>query len=218
MIDRLVPPVVTTVETDADLVETELFPEERAAVGRAVEKRLREFTTGRACARQALERLGFGPLPIASGERGEPLWPEGVVGSITHCRGYRACAVAPASEITSVGIDAEPHEPLPDGVLEQVASERERAALHSNGLHMDRLLFSAKEAIYKAWFPLTGRWLGFEDVHLSIDVDGGTFAAELLVPGPRVDGARLTGFRGRWCVEGDVVATAVVVDDETDGG
>ena len=214
MIDRLLPPAVETVETTAEVLEVELFPEEREAMGRAVEKRRREFVTGRACARQALERLGLDPVPIGSGQRGEPLWPDGVVGSITHCRSYRACAVAPAERIASVGIDAEPHEPLPDGVLEQVASERERGALGANGVHMDRLLFSAKEAIYKAWFPLAGRWLGFEDVHLSIDGAGETFAAELLVPGPRVNGSRLTGFSGRWCVEGDIVATAVVVNED----
>jgi 4'-phosphopantetheinyl transferase EntD len=214
MIDELVPPSVATVETDTDLLDAELFPEEEESVGNAVDKRRREFVTGRACARRALERLGIAPAPIASGARGEPLWPPRVVGSITHCRGYRACAVAKTDDIASVGIDAEVHEPLPAGVLEAVASPRERAALHRNGsgVHMDRLLFSAKEAVYKAWFPLTGRWLDFEDVDLSIDLDARTFRARLLVPGPVVGGSRLTDFRGRWSVEGDVLATAVAVN------
>jgi 4'-phosphopantetheinyl transferase EntD len=213
VIDELVPPGVTTVETDADLLDTQLFPEEEEAVGNAVDKRRREFVTGRACARRALERLGVEPGPIASGERGEPLWPDGVVGSITHCRGYRACAVARADEVASVGIDAEVHEPLPHGVLEHVATPAERAALPANGsgVHADRLLFSAKEAVYKAWFPLTGTWLDFEDVDLSIGLHDGTFHARLLVPGPEVGESRLTGFSGRWRVEGDVVATAVAV-------
>jgi 4'-phosphopantetheinyl transferase EntD len=214
MIDELVPPSVATVETDTDLLDAELFPEEEESVGNAVDKRRREFAAGRACARRALERLGIAPAPIASGARGEPLWPRGVVGSITHCRGYRACAVAKTDDIASVGIDAEVHEPLPAGVLEAVASPRERAALHPNGsgAHMDRLLFSAKEAVYKAWFPLTGRWLDFEDVDLSIDLDARTFHARLLVPGPVVGGSRLTYFRGRWRAEGDVLATAVAVN------
>jgi 4'-phosphopantetheinyl transferase EntD len=214
MMESLVPPSVATVETGADLLEAELFPEEREAVGRAVEKRRREFVTGRACARRALERLGVGAGPIASGERGEPVWPAGVVGSITHCRGFRACAVARAADVASVGIDAELHEPLPRGVLGQVASERERAELSANGsdVHVDKLLFSAKEAVYKAWYPLARRWLGFEDVHLSIDPASATFTARLLVPGPVVHGAPLTGFGGRWRVEDGVVATAVVVE------
>jgi 4'-phosphopantetheinyl transferase EntD len=213
VIERLVPDTVAVVSTREDLRDIELFPEEERSVGRAVDKRRREFTTARACARQALEQLGIAPVAIPNGERGEPLWPSGVVGSITHCRGYRASAVARAGDVTSVGIDAEVHEPLPDGVLEQVAFGRELAMVAGRGagVCLDRLLFSAKESIYKAWFPLAHRWLGFEDVELTIDVGGGTFRARLLVPGPVVDGARLTEFRGRWCVEEGIVAAAVVV-------
>jgi 4'-phosphopantetheinyl transferase EntD len=211
--EALVPPSVVTVETGEDLLDVELFPEEEASVGRAVEKRRREFVTGRACARQALERLGVGPAPVGTGARGEPLWPDGVVGSITHCRGYRACGVARADELASLGIDAEVNEPLPRGILASITSPEERAALPADGdgVHTDRLLFSAKEAVYKAWYPLTGSWLGFEDVDMTVSHDG-TFHARLLVPGPVLDGSPLTEFRGRWRVDGDVVATAVVVD------
>jgi 4'-phosphopantetheinyl transferase EntD len=213
VIERLVPDTVVAVSTREDLTDIELFPEEEASVGRAVEKRRREFVTGRACARQALQRLGIRPVAIPNGERGEPLWPSGVVGSISHCRGYCACAVAKASDVLALGVDAEVHEPLPEGVLEGVAFGRERAmvAKRGVGVHLDRLLFSAKEAIYKAWFPLAHRWLGFEDVELTIDVGGAEFCARLLVPGPVVDGARLTEFRGRWCVEEGIVAAAAVV-------
>lgn len=114
MIERLVPDTVVAVSTREDLRDVELFPEEERVVARAVEKRRREFTTGRACARLALERLGIGAVAIPNGERGEPLWPSGVVGSITHCRGYCGCAVAKAGDVVVVGIDAEVHEPLPD--------------------------------------------------------------------------------------------------------
>lgn len=213
MIERLVPDAVAVVSTREDLTDVELFPEEEEAVGRAVEKRRREFTTGRGCARLALGRLGIEPVAIPGGERGEPLWPEGVVGSITHCRGYRACAVARTGDVLSVGIDAEPHAPLPDGVLGQVAfgSELTMVAAGDGGVCLDRILFSAKEAIYKTWFPLAQRWLGFEDVELTIDVGAATFHARLLVPGPVVGGAALTEFRGRWAVEDGLVGAAAAV-------
>jgi 4'-phosphopantetheinyl transferase EntD len=213
VIERLVPDSIVAVSTREDLTDIELFAEEELSVGRAVEKRRREFMTGRACARLALQRLGLPPVAIPNGERGEPLWPGGVVGSITHCRGYRACALAKAEDVLAVGIDAEVHEPLPEGVREQVAFGRElpMVADHGAGVCLDRLLFSAKEAVYKAWFPLAHRWLGFEDVELTIDVGGAAFCARLLVSGPVVDGARLTEFRGRWCVEEGIVAAAAVV-------
>jgi 4'-phosphopantetheinyl transferase EntD len=213
VIERLVPDSVVVVSTREDLVDDDLFAEEIRSLGQAVDKRRREFTTGRVCAHRALRRLGLEAVAIDTGPHGEPLWPTGVVGSITHCDGYRACAVARCEGVRAIGIDAEPDEPLPDGVFEHVAFGREPALVadRAAGPCMDRLLFSAKEAVYKAWFPLTGRWLGFDDVELAIDAGGGTFRAVLLVPGPVVDGARLTELRGRWCAENGVVATAVVV-------
>lgn len=213
MIERLVPDVVAVASTREDLPDTRLFAEEEASVGRAVRARRREFTTGRACARLALRQLGVDPVAIPSGARGEPLWPSGVVGSITHCRGYRACAVASAEDVLAVGIDAELHEALPDGVREQIAfgCELEMVADHGAGVCLDRLLFSAKEAVYKAWFPLARRWLGFEDVEMTMDLRASAFCARLLVPGPVVDGARLTRLHGRWCIEDGIVAAAVVV-------
>lgn len=213
MIERLVPSSVVTVEANGDL-STQLFPEEEASLGNAVEKRRREFVTGRACARQALARLGMPACAIPTGANGEPGWPAGVVGSITHCFGYRACAVAKATEIASIGIDAEEHKALPEGVFDEVSNEREQVQLsfdHADGMHLDRLLFSAKESVYKAWFPIAKEWLGFEDVELSISTTDNTFLAHFLVPGPIIDGKRLSRFRGRWLVESSVVVTATVI-------
>jgi 4'-phosphopantetheinyl transferase EntD len=217
VIDEILPAVAVAAEARGDRVEDRLFPEEEAIVARAVEKRRREFATGRACARQALTQLGLPPGPIATGERGEPLWPEGVVGSITHCDGYRAGAVARASELAALAIDAEPHAPLPDGLLGDVASPEERQRLAEltvaePAVHWDRLLFSAKESVYKAWFPLARRWLGFEDATLTIDPAAGAFSAQLLVPGPAFRGAALEGFQGRWLVCDGLILTAIALE------
>lgn len=106
-----------------------------------------------------------------------------MVGSITHCQGYRAAVAAPASLMAAVGIDAEPAGPLPRGVLALITSEAERTHLAhlasaDPSTPWDRLLFSAKEAAYKAWYPATGIWLGFRDATLTLFPDGG-FAATL---------------------------------------
>lgn len=207
MLERLVPSFVVTAETRSDLLDVELFGAEREVVARAVEKRRREFVTGRGLARDALGRLGVSAGAIGSGSHGEPLWPEGVVGSITHCAGFRACAVARSARALGIGIDAEPDLPLPAGVVEDVVHGPERALLRRDlGVDPGRLLFSAKEAVYKAWFPLTGRWLGFDDAEVSVDADARTFRAVL-----RVDSTPLRTFAGRWTVEHGTVCTAVVV-------
>jgi len=213
MIGELLPGAVTVAATTGD-IDTELAPAEQAVVGNAIDKRRVEFVTGRALARQALRRIGVEAASIASGPKGDPVWPAGIVGSITHCAGYRACAVARAEEVGSVGIDAEVHAPLPGGVLEDVASLLEQQRLRAaarEGLHLDRVLFSAKEAVYKAWFPLAGRWLGFEDVDMEIGLHDGTWAGRLLVPGPLVGDVPLAGFGGRWAVRSGIVLTAVTV-------
>jgi len=193
-----------------------LFPAEEAALGPAVEKRRREFTTARACAREALGRLGLPAAPVTTGARGEPQWPAGIVGSITHCDGYCACAIARSIEVVTIGVDAEPNAALPDGVLSEIARTEELPWLRDlqraePEVHWERLLFSAKESVYKAWFPLARRWLGFEDVSLSIGLAERTFSARLLISGPLLAGRPLTEFSGRWLVRDGLVLTAIAL-------
>lgn len=212
LLARILPEQAVTVETYADPPGVRLFPVEEAVVARAVEKRRREFATVRHCARTALERLGVPPAPILPGERGAPGWPEGVVGSMTHCEGFRGCAVARAADLHTIGLDAEPAAPLPDGVLDAISLPEERAGLRrlGPGAPWDRLLFSAKESVYKAWFPLTRRFLQFHEARVELDPDGG-FTATLLVAPPNTVAGRLTGFTGRWTCHDGLVITAIAV-------
>jgi 4'-phosphopantetheinyl transferase EntD len=216
MLEEILPPQVVAVEAFGDVLDVVLFPEEEAVLGRAVDKRRHEFTTARACARAALARLGVPAAPIVPGLRGAPQWPPGVVGSITHCAGYRASAIGRVEDMLTVGVDAEPDDKLPPGVLDVIASADERAALSALASaapepSWDRLLFSAKESVYKAWFPLTQRWLGFDDAAVTISPADGTFAARLLVAGPVVEGRPLSGFTGRWLARDGFVLTAIAV-------
>ena len=223
MIEELLPHEVVVVEVHGDdgTEPAPLYPEEAAVVAQAVAKRRREFALVRACARRAMEKLGVPPRPLLPGERGAPDWPPGLAGSMTHCDGYCAAALVRATDLASLGIDAEPHAPLPDGVLDAVALPAEaerlrRLAGERPEVHWDRLLFSAKESVYKAWFPLTRRWLDFAEADIEVFVDPGErlrggLRAELLVPGPLVGDRRLGHFEGRWTVAQDLVATAVSV-------
>jgi 4'-phosphopantetheinyl transferase EntD len=215
MLTEIVPPQVAADEAFGDPADAELFPEEEAVMARAVDRRRREFAAARACARAGLARLGVGPVPILPGTRGAPQWPPGIVGSMTHCSGYRASAVARAEDMLALGLDAEPDQQLPAGVLDLVATVDERARLGALAAaapapSWDRLLFCTQESVYKAWFPLTGRWLGFEDAAVTISPDG-TFAARLLVAGPELDGRPLTGFAGRWVASDGLILTAIAV-------
>jgi 4'-phosphopantetheinyl transferase EntD len=218
MLEELVPTCVICVESfeDRDVV---LFPQEAAVIADAVPKRRYEFTTARWCARNALGKLGLSAVPILPGLRGEPVWPSHTVGSITHTHGYRAAAVARSSQILTLGIDAEPNEPLPVGVFESISLPEERQHLgklgDAAGVSWDRLLFSMKESVYKAWYPITHRWLDFAEATVRVDPDRGTFTAGLLGGPVRVAGARIAAFDGRWVAREGLLVTAVSVTRHT---
>jgi 4'-phosphopantetheinyl transferase EntD len=212
--NMIVPPDVVVVEAIGEIAESSLLPEEEALLGSAVQVRRDEFSTGRTCARRALIGLGVAPAPVLRGPHREPLWPAGVVGSITHCRGYAAAAVALRTRIAAIGIDAEPREPLPHGVLAMIATEGERAWIEAHAqppMCWDRLLFSIKEAVYKTWFSLTHEWLGFEDVSVSVEPRSTAFRVRLLVSGPVLNGKVVSNFSGRYCVDEARILSAVVV-------
>lgn len=215
MIEQILPTHVASFEAFRDPPDAFLFPEEQELVRDSVPSRRREFTTGRHCARQALTRLGVpAALPLPRGARGAVTWPQGVTGTITHCRGYRAAAVARRSRTASVGIDAEPDEPLPDGVLDAVALPEEQVMVKEllgdlPTVRWDKLLFSAKESVYKTWYPMTRRPLEFEDAQIVFDPVAGEFSARLLPHSVRGIAAAPQEFTGRWAAGGGLVVTAI---------
>ncbi|MFF8293763.1 4'-phosphopantetheinyl transferase [Streptomyces sp. NPDC016309] len=221
MIESLLPGGAAAGEVFGPDGTATLYPEEAALVERTTDLRREEFTTVRACARRALAALGLPPAPILPGTRNVPRWPEGVVGSMTHCAGYRAAVVARDTDLAMVGIDAEPDLPLPEGVLESIALPRERAWVRAGAggrLCRDRLLFSAKEAVYKTWYPLLGTELDFDDADITFrhgtgpsGGERGTFTARILRPRTGPDGRVMAEFDGRWLAERGLVVTAITV-------
>ncbi|MER5562526.1 4'-phosphopantetheinyl transferase [Streptomyces sp. NPDC058961] len=210
MIEELLPPGVMASEAFDDAAPAPLFPAEAALMNGRRARRRAQFATARACARRCLAELGHPPAPLLPGAGGAPRWPSGVVGSITHCEGYRAAVAAPATAAAALGIDAEPAAPLPTGVLDLIASPAELAHLDAlaradPSLPWDRVFFSAKEATYKAWYPATGIRLGFRDATLFLSPTG-TFAATLRPPvAPPVSPV----YEGRWLRSDRLVLTAV---------
>jgi 4'-phosphopantetheinyl transferase EntD len=197
--EGLLPATVRWVTATPAMASAPLLGDEAEAVRRAVPRRVAEFRSGRAAARAVLATFGVGRATIPVARDRAPVWPGGFVGSITHCDGLCVAAVARQRDVLALGIDAEPAEPLPAGLLQVVASPGERSRL-TDPLS-GRVLFSAKEAFYKCW-SATGRpFLGFRDVELI--VGDGRFRA------CSVDGRDWTG---RWAVRGGFVLTASWVD------
>ncbi|WP_083950422.1 4'-phosphopantetheinyl transferase family protein [Roseivivax lentus] len=156
------PDGVAVAVVDPEEATEPLFPIEEAAVRRAVAGRRAEFTAGRQAARQALAMLGYPPIAIPMAEDRAPVWPQGIVGSLSHCPAVCIAVVADASRIASLGVDIEPFDPLPEDIVHEIGREDEIAGIGPDRRLAARQLFSAKEAAYKAQYPLTRTLFGFE--------------------------------------------------------
>ncbi|MFJ8744112.1 4'-phosphopantetheinyl transferase [Embleya sp. NPDC127516] len=223
MIERILPPGVVFSEVFGDPPGHALFPEEEAIIaGAPSAERRREFTTGRRCAHRALAELGCPPGPVLKGPDKAPVWPNEVTGTITHDLGYRCAAVARVADILSIGIDANAgSRPVTVGWDRMTGpAERRRLAelaAERPDVPWDRILFSAKEAAFKAWYPLARTKVSMRQAEVLIDPDRGTFRANvLLAPGPEVNGRPLTGVSGQWMVaeDGLVLTAANVINSD----
>ncbi|MFD7863402.1 4'-phosphopantetheinyl transferase [Streptomyces sp. NPDC057682] len=223
MLTKLLPSTVATAEATADPAEVFLFPEEEHLIRNAVPKRRLEFGTVRWCARRAMGSLGVAPAAVLPGRRGVPQWAPSVVGSMTHCAGFRGAALARGRDFLSVGIDAEPNAPLRAGVLESIALPQEVRRIRELAwavpdIAWDRLLFSIKEAVYKTWFPLTGQELDFTDALVSVDAVQETFHARLVADPDTLSPAGPTSFSGRWAARDGVLVSAIAVPARVPAG
>lgn len=185
----------------------------------AAPKRRVEFLAGRYCAHRALDRLLGTSIdtPVGVGPRGAPVWPPGVVGSITHAHGFAAAAVALADDVAAIGIDSEGilSGPLAREIAPQIATATELEELEHDGHEPATLLtvvFSAKESVFKCLHGIVGRYFDFLDVRAA-RVQANRFEVELRTDLGRL--ARGTRFAGRFCVDGGFVHTGITLRPES---
>jgi len=158
--------------TPEDLGDYEPHPEEMKCLSRkAVEKRRAEFFLGRLAAFRALQALGVTPGPVLKGEQREPLWQEGIVGAITHKADTAAAVVAQKKAACGVGVDLESlDKPVNFRISTKVCTEPEQDWVSEVPDEKDKrlkMIFSAKEAGFKAFFPIEQIYLGYQDAELA---------------------------------------------------
>ena len=193
---------------------TALYPAEKAAIVSAVAKRQHEFIAGRVLAREALYQLRESPRPVLCGNNRSPIWPDGVVGSISHTTHWCAAALAHSEKIRSIGIDVEEESPLENALFPMVLGSDELMAIEGLSIRKrgmaGKIIFSAKEAFYKAQYPLTKKFLDFHAVHVYLDWECCRWLAVLSKsPG----GGLVVGdvFEGHWISKNGLIATSLVL-------
>lgn len=215
----LLPAGVTVASTPIVRNTDGLWPEEEAAIGRAVPARREEFAAGRRAARRAMADLGLPASAIPMRADRAPDWPAQVAGSITHTGALAMAAVAPVAALAAVGIDAEPDEPLPAGVEEIVLNPEERlwCAAMADPARAARLIFVAKEAAYKCQYALSRALFGFDTIHITVRAGNHLTATFAQAVSPFAAGARIEGRAAR---SGGLVlaAFAVAPQAEAEGG
>lgn len=151
--------------------ENLLYPAERSTIHSKVLGNLRASGAARHAARQILSQYGIDQTPILRAVSGEPIWPQGLIGSIAHDDYFAVAALADGKSFRAIGIDVEPALPLPVDLLDFVVSNSDRLT----GLKPDlagRIVFCLKEAVYKASFPLDREILDYDDI--AVDALTGT--------------------------------------------
>lgn len=179
------PGVVVEIATAADDDERLLYDAELALMGTMIPARRREFAAGRNAARRALARLGVPASPVLRhGTDRDIAWPDGTIGSISHTRGL--CAVACAritTQLHSLGLDVEQPGPLGDDIVTTICRSDELAMLGAYPppwpSDWPRLLFTIKEAAYKALYPITRREISFQEMRITLDVAERSYVAEV---------------------------------------
>ncbi len=205
-------PVAVAV-TDPRVEYPGAFATELAELPRAVDSRRREYVAGRVAAHRAMKKLGLSARPVLSNRSRAPAWPRGLTGSLSHNKTTCIAAVARASKVRSLGVDVEDDTPLADDLIVTVCTLEERAWLATQSEttrgRLAKLIFCAKEAVYKCQFPVSHKVLDFDAVMVTPDVDTGQFEATFLHDtGPFRVNHRLDG---RFAVRNGLIHTAVML-------
>jgi 4'-phosphopantetheinyl transferase EntD len=194
-----------------------LFPAEAQYLGKAVPKRVQEFAAGRLCARRLLAEFGIVDFPLKVADDRQPIWPDTLIGSITHTRGFCAAVVAQKTHVPAIGIDCEVAGSVREEIWPKIFTPAETLWLRSLPTSQQSvaatLIFSAKEAFYKCQYPLVGERLGFHDARVAVLDWGATRGKFTVDTGSNAAIARhaILPLQGRYLFHEEFISTGIAL-------
>ena len=209
--EALFPPQTRSEFSSQPPQQIDLPPAEAKAAQSMSAKRLHEFAHGRTCARLALAKLGAAKCPIPVGDNRAPIWPDGFVGSISHAGEYATAVVALKAECRALGVDLEPREPLDEKLLPMICRPEEisQSRRSEEELIFAKILFSAKECVYKCVWPTILRFIEFHEIEIQLDTEAKSFRAVPHSTRHPIDLVREV--RGRYMTTDDLIISAAYV-------
>lgn len=209
----LLPTTVAVAEMDPRMDCIGLHPDEAPAMITMAPARRREYTAGRIAAHEAMGQVSTTQEPVIRGQDRSPIWPAGIVGSISHSKKHSIAAVASADDVQSLGVVLEPDVELEPYMYREVCSPEEMKWLEQQPFdrrgNLAKLIFCAKGCTYKCQLPLTRRLLWYNSLQIQIDQSTTSFSATFSQSaGTFCSGDRLTG---RFFVGQGVILTTLII-------
>ena len=210
----LLPSTVAVSTSDPRRGWSGLHPDEVPATANMGALRRLEYTAGRQAAHGAMDQLSISDQPVVNGSDRAPIWPAGIVGSISHTSDYCIAVAAYDNDIHTVGLDIEPKRALCAELIYEICNREERDWLANQPVeqqgYLARLMFSAKECAYKCQYPLTKKLFGFKVLNIDLDLEEGSFSATFVQPvGLFCMGCKL---KGQFYIGHDVIMTTMAVE------
>jgi 4'-phosphopantetheinyl transferase EntD len=205
-------PVFVALSQAEGLID-QLYKEERALIEHAIKKRQNDFAVGRLCAKKALSALGIENFPVLMNPKGAPIWPAGVSGSISHAKGCCAAVVAQIQDGESLGLDIEEISRIKESIWEYAFCPEEIVWLRTQSTESPKwasVIFAAKEAFYKAQYPITHSWFGFKDAVILIDKESYEFTVRLLTE--LGEWSKAKSFKGKYAFFNEHVAAGIWIN------
>ena len=211
VVQSLFPSAVACVFSDRPPSNFDLLAAETDATRNMRATRLREFVHGRACARQALADLGFPECAVPVGEDRAPVWPDGIVGSISHSDNHATAVVVRSTDHQGLGVDLEVNEPLEASLLPMLCRPEELARLGQPATNpaLPKIVFSAKESVFKCIWPMVRRFVDFQEIEIRIDIGAGSFVA--IPHTENLPHALIKKIRGRYVQSDKLIITGAYV-------
>lgn len=183
IIGEIFPNDVITKQTYIHDIIDPLYPEENNIINNAIDKRIAEFRAGRICAKQALSELEVINFPVLQGIHREPLWPNHIVGSLSHCHDLCGVCISLKDNYLGIGLDVENIKQLNPKIMKHVCTDSEKKwllAIPENEFNIHLLiLFSLKESIYKCVYQAIDKRLKFKDASIKLNIEANSVEVQI---------------------------------------